>query len=653
MSAVLFKYLSDRSISVNDHGGFIASIEGMRALAVLVVLLFHLDVPWFKGGFLGVDLFFVISGFIITRNIQFDLHAGKFTLREFYLRRFRRLFPALLVTVMATLLVSLAVLTPLEMEKTARSAIFALISLANFNFWLEAGYFDAAAHTKPLLHTWSLSVEEQFYLFWPALLVFLATNGRRVVLVCGLLMASLAVSVLWRNAFADAVFYLLPFRVHQLMAGALLALLSLRLRGGWGELVALLAVGGFLFSCIISGERFTPTLGAVVVTATGFTLLLVREVRVVHHLFANGLMQWLGKRSYAIYLVHWPIIVLYQIGAGAAPGALGKAALFIFSLVAAGALHELVEKPFRKRGEDVTRAQRAALPISFVGLLLALGAALAIVRMDGMANRIDPRLQQLVESVDAENQQRRQLIRFGQCNLHQMHRFEQYDGAACATPDPSRPNVLIIGDSFGADVYMMLSQSYPEIHFLQATAGACTGLSDDRFVTGQYPACLALNDYRFSKIVKQDLDLIILVSNWSAEKIEPLRKTVMQLQGLGQRVLVFGPRIVFHNPLPRLIANANRLENVNASAQEYVTIKTQLMQQLRAGLPGVDVYDLGPNQCAPKCDLIEGQRLLYFDNTHFSALGAKRFGERMRDSFNLLDYLDVDSTGSIQSSRSQ
>ena len=156
-----------------------ASIEGMRALAVLVVLLFHLDVPWFKGGFLGVDLFFVISGFIITRNIQFDLHAGKFTLREFYLRRFRRLFPALLVTVMATLLVSLAVLTPLEMEKTARSAIFALISLANFNFWLEAGYFDAAAHTKPLLHTWSLSVEEQFYLFWPALLVFLATNGRR------------------------------------------------------------------------------------------------------------------------------------------------------------------------------------------------------------------------------------------------------------------------------------------------------------------------------------------------------------------------------------------------------------------------------------------------------------------------------------------
>ena len=163
------------------HGGFIPSIEGMRALAVLAVLLFHLDLPGLAGGYLGVDLFFVISGFIITRNILSDLGKGKFSLKEFYLRRFRRLFPALVVTVLLTLAVGIMVMPPLELMNTASSAIFALFSLANFNFWLESGYFEATADAKPLLHMWSLSVEEQFYLIWPTLLLIAVNSRQRVI----------------------------------------------------------------------------------------------------------------------------------------------------------------------------------------------------------------------------------------------------------------------------------------------------------------------------------------------------------------------------------------------------------------------------------------------------------------------------------------
>jgi peptidoglycan/LPS O-acetylase OafA/YrhL len=181
------------------HGGFIRSIEGMRALAVLVVLLFHLDIPAFEGGYLGVDLSFVISGFIITRNILSDLHGGSFSLKEFYIRRFRRLFPALLVSVLLTLVVAILIVPPIELVNTAKSAIFAVFSLANFHFWLESGYFDGAASTKPLLHTWSLSVEEQFYLFWPALVLLLANAPRHMIVAVVLLLLSLGSALLWRN----------------------------------------------------------------------------------------------------------------------------------------------------------------------------------------------------------------------------------------------------------------------------------------------------------------------------------------------------------------------------------------------------------------------------------------------------------------------
>lgn len=623
-----------------SHGSFIPSIEGMRSLAVLVVLLYHLDVTGFDGGFLGVDLFFVISGFIISRNILSDLHGGTFSLREFYIRRIRRLFPALLATVLLTLAVAVVIVPPVELANTSKSAIYALFSLANFNFWLESGYFDAAANTKPLLHTWSLSVEEQFYLFWPALILLLANTWRRTVVAVVLLLLSLGSALLWRDRFPNGIFFLLPFRLHQLMAGALIAILSLRLSETWGNLSIFLASAGFVALSIALDGGYSPAIGAAAVTGIGFFLLLGRETALARALYGNKPMQWIGQRSYAIYLVHWPIIVLFkfyttfQLNNGA------RALLFAFSIIAAIGLHELVEKPFRKRGEDTTTPQRIALPATVSTLLVTVVFAAVVWNLDGLPSRFDPRIQRIADSVDGEKDQRRLAIRFGKCNLHEMHKFSAFDADECASLDPARKNVLILGDSMAADTYMMLSQAYPEIRFSQATAGACTAVLRISDIGGKYPTCEALNEYRFSKLVETDMDLIVLASIWTEDRIQPLKDTVAYLHSRGKKVLVFGPRAHFQGAIPLLISRETALDAINDRMRDVVIQDTVLLNQMRSAIPDVEIMDIGALQCAPRCDVVEDDHLLYVDERHFTKLGAKRIGDRLRASYDLLEFIN-------------
>ncbi len=624
------------------HGSFIPSIEGMRSLAVLVVLLFHLDTPGFDGGFLGVDLFFVISGFIISRNILSDVQGGAFSLREFYIRRFRRLFPALLATVLLTLVVAAVILPPVELVITAKSAIYALFSLANIYFWMGSGYFDAAAITKPLLHTWSLSVEEQFYLFWPALILWLANTQRRMMVAVVLMLLSLGSALLWRDSQPNAVFYLLPFRLHQLMAGALIAILSLRLVGNWGTVSILLASAGFLNLSIVLNSEHSPAVGAVAVTGLGALMLLGRETTLARILYGNKPMQWIGQRSYAIYLVHWPIIVLLKFYTNFQMNSGMRVVLFAFSIIAAMALHKFIEKPFRKRGEDITSAQRLAIPVMVSALSVTVVFAAVIWNLDGFPSRIDPRIQRIVDSVVAENDERQRAIRFGKCNLHEVHKFTSYNADECASLDPARKNVLILGDSMAADTYMMLSQTYPEIQFSQATAGACTAILRISEIGGKYPTCEALNEYRFAKLIEKDMDLIVLASIWTEDRIQPLKDTVAYLHSRGKKVLIIGPRAHFQGAIPLLISKEGSLDEINEKMDELVIQDTYLLKHMRAAIPDVQILDIGAIQCSPRCDVVEDGRLLYVDERHFTKLGAKRMGERTRTSYDLLGLLNIE-----------
>ncbi|MFO0962284.1 MAG: acyltransferase family protein [Phycisphaerales bacterium] len=352
-----------------ERSSYQPHIDGLRAVAVLAVLLFHLEVPGFGGGFVGVDVFFVISGYLITGLLRREIEGtGTLRMRDFYLRRARRLAPALVVTVVATLAVGAFLLTPAALRELGAEATTALLSVSNIHFWLGADYFDAAARTKPLLHTWSLGVEEQFYFVAPAaLLLLLRGRARRWALPALLLVAaaSLAANIPFGRGIGggigvmgagfqngkSTIFYLLPFRVFELgIGGALCWAGALRPRRGWVAdlaLVAGLAMIALATATYGSAMRFPSYWALLPCLGTALVLHAGAQSRLAP-LLTNRAAVGIGLGSYSLYLVHWPVIVYWSWLARA----LGPAEQVGAALLS-GALAYLswrfVERPFRER----------------------------------------------------------------------------------------------------------------------------------------------------------------------------------------------------------------------------------------------------------------------------------------------------------------
>ena len=354
-----------------------ADIDGLRAVAILGVLLFHLGYSAFPGGFVGVDVFFVISGFLITALIRQEIiETGRWNVKNFYMRRIRRLFPALFVTLFVTIVFAVLVFSPTHLSRIGGALVSALFSVSNIYFWAEADYFDITAKLKPFLHTWSLSVEEQFYLFWPWLLLLSFKLKRDWI--APVLLVVLAVVSLWLNVvFADGsvevlehyfpavtsyisdgratIFFLLPFRIFEFAIGAVLVwLVSLRTPQWLTDILFAAGLVMIFYAVMRFSDRLVfpsfyglvPTLGAAFVIYSGsrsrFRMLL-----------ANKVMVGIGLVSYSLYLIHWPLIVFWTYLEGK-PDTLAKVVILLLSLLLAVLSYRYIEQPFRKRRYEIT-----------------------------------------------------------------------------------------------------------------------------------------------------------------------------------------------------------------------------------------------------------------------------------------------------------
>lgn len=429
---------------------YLPDLDGLRAVAVLGVVAFHLGMKDAPGGFTGVDIFFVISGYIITRMIASQVNDNNFRFGQFYIRRARRLIPALIVVTIVTLAASFFILSPDHFKNASQSAIYSTLSVSNFLFWLQSGYFDPGKFTKPLLHTWSLGVEEQFYLVWPLAIFVLLRLTRTLsmfryllIFIAGAL--SFTGMLLVQKHDAGAAFYLSPFRMWQFCAGGLLAFIhpalqpskrSSRLLIGQSLafICGLFAVG-YSFYCVSSNGY--PGLSSLIPTAGAAALLLSLGSPLSRNILGFWPIAFIGRISYSVYLVHWPLIVLYMYPrARLSPIEMAYLAAVTFLL--ATCLYFLVERPLRSPWRHDASNETTTVIAALSSLAFAISVFSAHVWAQG---GWDWRLSKDV-------QERVKFMRRANTNYNCRNLNVDWSNAACQFGDNTKtPSRLIIGDS--------------------------------------------------------------------------------------------------------------------------------------------------------------------------------------------------------------
>ena len=363
-------------------------IQGIRALAVLLVLAYHAEIPGFSGGYIGVDIFFVISGFLITNLLvrEFDLN-GKISLTDFYARRVRRLLPASLVAVVGTLVMSRIWLEPLRLGDLTQDARAAALFITNLLFASrESDYLQSALPPSPLQHYWSLGVEEQFYIFFPLIVMLLLKIQRnKVMLKLGLALItaiSLVLCVALTSKMPSATFYLLPFRAWELGAGALLTLVYtqvqrinsvLRESLGWLAVVLIL-VANFLYD---SRTLFPGYAAMLPVVATLMIIASDDNSRFgPSRVFEIRILQWVGSRSYSLYLWHWPILIVAKAANKTDLSAIQVALCLLATFIFAELSFQFVEQPIHRVPNFLRSAKRT---LSFGVVLIVIGLAASLI----------------------------------------------------------------------------------------------------------------------------------------------------------------------------------------------------------------------------------------------------------------------------------
>ena len=555
-------------------------IDGLRAVAVIPVILSHAGFPIFSGGFIGVDIFFVISGYLITSIILKEKRDGSFSLPAFYERRVRRIIPPLFSMLVVSAIVAYFTLMPTEMKRFSQSLVAVVFSSSNILFWKTHGYFEPSSDLKPLLHTWSLGVEEQFYFIFPLVFLFRKRRqcGNLSIIIMLLTLFSFIISEFIVKTHPAFSFYSLPTRSWEILIGAFIAVLPRNQNDGLdledskmgirrirNEVLGLIGISCVLFSYIIydnhtptpSKSSLIPTIGAALI------LNYVRSDNLVGRLLSLSLLRWVGLLSYSAYLWHQPIFVFARYSFGSRLNSVGFGFLIVLVFIIAYISYRFIEKPCRDQVK-VKRWKGGLSLIGVAGLLLAFGFAGNLTK--GYPNRLSPKEKAIIEFFDNSLPEMRyfytnkmDLAYREDCNFYDIAASKK--GSATVIPrstnlsvdcftrkNPNSRVVFLWGDSHAQQLHSGLKMNMPrDWEILQVASSACHPQIVSESSPNNY--CDYSNWFAVHCIINSRPDVVV-VSQDKGYSLKNMNAIHNELRRIGVA------RVVFVGPSPRFLIAA-------------------------------------------------------------------------------------------------
>ena len=625
---------------------FRRDIEGLRGIAVLLVVLFHCELSGLSGGFIGVDVFFVLSGFLITGLLVGEVRkTEKLDLVQFYARRVRRLLPAFALTVLATLLAGAFFMAPHELDWAAHAGRAAALYISNIFFDRNAGdYFGPNVQSNPLLHTWSLAVEEQFYMLWPLLILvtlkWAKSTKALVAVLAGVTVISLGIGVAFTANGATFAFYELPARAWEFGIGGLAVLLprggvKLPIRWwiavGWGGLLAILWAAHFL---TITGDTgfpgwiaLIPTLGTAVVLIAGTE----HPHRGVGVALAAPPLLMLGTLSYSWYLWHWPFLVFSEVMLPTIATA-GKIAAAGMALAAAGVSYHLIERPIRFHPFLLTRP---VLSVSLAGVVMVVSLGAALLSVD-FAERLqnEPKFKTITMAAKDIGK----IPRGGQCTPNGIQSAEV---KICHFGDPtSATHIVLFGDSHAVHWFNAL-EGIAEANGWQLTTllkPSCHSfdITQIHLPIAYRSACARWREEAIAHIIALRPSLVFLGNgttylgqkqNFPTPSLDDLReatrRTLESLNGL--RVVIMRDNPTFPYDIPTCLARSARhswYPGGSCEASRAIVLNPAVFEAEQAGaqnLPNVHFIDFSNHFCSRDvCGPVQGDTVMYRDHFHLA-----------------------------------
>lgn len=603
-------------------------IDGLRALAVLPVILFHYGmVNIAPGGFIGVDVFFVISGYLITGIIDREVTSGTYRLANFYERRIRRIFPALFAMFAMCMVCAFWLNFPSEARDIGKSILASIGFVSNILFYYSSSYFDQKMESNPVLHTWSLSVEEQFYIVFPLLLLFLNrfAHNMRLLALSVIFVVSLIGSMYAVRHDPSGAFYLVQYRAWELLIGSLLALrvvpqLNSKMVAellGCGGIVAIIA-SVFLLdktSSFPGLNALAPCLGAAAIIYSGNAFATAAA-----RFLGCWPLRFIGKISYSLYLWHWPIFVFYK--ATGEPDRTIKLLLIGLCFVVSIVSWKFIESPFRRRNSR-TPASRV-VQVGAAGMGLTAAVTLMVAPANAAFWHYTQRTEAVLAFTDYDTTE---TMRSGRCFLTSgSNDAAMYKRDECLAISTRQQNVLVIGDSHAAHLWPGLQLTRPDINFLQATASGCK----PTIPTSGEQRCTAIIDYVFGEFLpKHHLDAIILSGRWTKEDINSVVATADTLRQFATLIIISGPIVEYDNSLPKILARGVQSGDeaqlaIQHRKHEQAQVDQLLTQALAVGHPNVSYFSPYQTLCTPDCRVWAQQDVpMQFDYGHLTLEGSK------------------------------